>query len=232
MINEENNLINQKKEKTVAYFDFDKTIIDRDSIAPFLIFYLKKYPKKIITLILLTPFFILFTLKITDNQKIKEKISRLFKNMSIKELESVSKYFANNIIPKYYYKDALKQIEFHKEKGDTLVLITASYGLYIKFIAENLGFDKYIATELWKFREHYTGYLYGKNCYKAEKRFRLLSEGFKETETKGRYAYSDSISDLNLFNFAEYKICVNPDKKLEAYAKENAELGFSIVNWK
>lgn len=225
-----NNLINNT-DKTVAYFDFDKTIIDRDSIVPFLFFYLKKYPKKIITLISIVSFFILFVLKIIDNQKIKERISRLFKNMDIKDIDVLSKEFVDNIIPKYYYKDALKQIDHHKQNGDTLVLITASYELYIKFVAKNLGFDKYMATELWKFRGRYTGYLYGKNCYKKEKRFRLLSEGFRDTDAKGRYAYSDSISDLNMFNFAEYKVCVNPDKKLDRYAKENSDIGFSIAKW-
>ena len=67
----------------IAFFDLDKTIIKKDSIIPFMIFYLKKNPKSIIYYIRLIPYLILFFLKIIDNNKIKYEFrSHLIKKLS------------------------------------------------------------------------------------------------------------------------------------------------------
>ena len=42
----------------------------------------------------------------------------------------------------------------------------------------------------------------------------------------------DSISDLPLFEFADTKVCVNPDKRLKSHALNNKDKGFIIVNWR
>ena len=43
----------------------------------------------------------------------------------------------------------------------------------------------------------------------------------KEKDKKIVYAFSDSIWDLPLFSTADYKIAVNPDRKLKKIAKKN-----------
>lgn len=214
----------------IAFFDLDKTIIKKDSIVPFMIFYLKKNPKSIIYYIKLIPYFILFFFKIIDNNKIKYKIASIFKNITVEFGENIGKEFADSIIPNLYYKDALNEIEKLKSQGYNLIMITASFELYAKFIAKNLGFDKYMGTELWTFRGKFTGYMYGKNCYGAAKRYRLFTEHIFPSHKYKNIAYSDSISDLPMLNFAETKICVNPNNEFKKYALNNK--GFVIVEWR
>ena len=214
----------------IAFFDLDKTIIKKDSIVPFMIFYLKKNPKSIIYYIRLIPYFILFILKIIDNNKIKYEIASIFRNITVEFGESIGKEFADSIIPNLYYKDALDEIKKLKSKGYTLIMVTASFELYAKFIAENLGFDKCMGTELWTFRGKFTGYMYGKNCYGIAKRYRLFTERIFSNHKHKNIAYSDSISDLPLLNFAETKICINPNNKFKKHALNNE--GFLIVEWR
>lgn len=216
----------------IAFFDLDKTILSKDSIIPFLKFYIKKRPKVIFNYLLSIPYLVLFLLKIIDNNKIKEFISKIFKGETVKSISDIGEEFAASVIPSFYYKDALKEIDKLKNEGYELILITASFYFYAKAIAKNLGFDKCIATELWHFKDKYTGFIYGQNCYGKEKRFRLLTEGYGEKEIDGKIAYSDSISDIPLFNFAETKICINPNKKFEKYVIKNKSDGFFIVNWR
>ena len=216
----------------VAYFDLDKTILNKDSIVPFMKFYLKKNPKSFIYYIVLIPYFLLFCLKIINNESVKYRIAHIFTNTDINFAESIGKEFADTIVPNLYYKDALEEIKKLKSQGYTLVLITASFELYAKYIAKNLGFDKCMGTELWTFRDKYTGYMYGRNCYGPAKRYRLFTEQFFPDYSYKNIAYSDSISDLPLFDFADTKICVNPDKKLKEYALKNKDKGFKIVSWK
>ena len=130
------------------------------------------------------------------------------------------------------YKDALEEIKKLKNQGYTLILVTASFEIYAKYIAENLGFDRCMGTELWTFRGKYTGYMYGKNCYGAAKRYRLFTEQLFPNYSYKNIAYSDSISDLPLFNFADTKICVNPDKRLKEHALKNKDKGFIIAEWR
>ena len=110
-------------------------------------------------------------------------------------------------------------------------MVTASFELYAKFIAKNLGFDKCMGTELWTFRGKFTGYMYGKNCYGTAKRYRLFTEHIFPNYKYKNIAYSDSISDLSLLNFAETKICVNPNNNFRKYILNNKE-GFLIVKWR
>ena len=174
---------------------------------------------------------ILFFLKIIDNNKIKYEIASIFRNITIEFGEKIGKEFADSIIPNLYFKDALEEIKKLKSKGYTLIMVTASFELYAKFIAKNLGFNKCMGTELWTFRGKFTGYMYGKNCYGAAKRYRLFTEHIFPNHKYKNIAYSDSISDLPLLNFAETKICVNPNNKFRKYILNNKE-GFLIVKWR
>ena len=74
--------------------------------------------------------------------------------------------------------------------------------------------------------------MYGKNCYGKAKRYRLFTEQLFPNYSYKNIAYSDSISDLPLFNFADTKICVNPDKRLKEHALKNKDKGFIIAEWR
>ena len=143
----------------VAFFDLDKTILSKDSIFPFIKFYLMRNPKSILYHIALIPYFLLFILRIIDNQSIKYKIAHIFKNIDIEFGDKIGEDFANTIIPKLYYQDALREINKLKNEGYILVLVTASFEIYAKYIAKNLGFNKIMGSELWTFRGKYTGYM-------------------------------------------------------------------------
>ncbi len=213
----------------IAYFDLDKTIIRKDSIFPFLLFFAKKRKHKYPYLIFIGICALLYRIKIIKNQKMKEISSGIFKNETVEGLDEISKEFVSTFIEPLYFKDALIEIQEHKKNGVKLIMVTASYVYYAKYIAEKLGFDLCIGSELWRHGDKYTGKLYGKNCYAIEKRYRLRVLGYRELMEKESYAYSDSITDIPLLEFATYKICVSPDKKLAKYAAEHED--YKIVNW-
>lgn len=216
----------------IAYFDLDKTIINKDSIFPFLLFFAKSRKHKYPYLLFIGLCALLYKTKIIKNQKMKEIISGIFKNETIESLDKISKEFVDTYIEALYYSDAIAQIEEHKKNNVKLILITASYVYYAKHIAEKLGFDECIGSELWYHKGVYTGKLYGKNCYQIEKRHRLWVLGYRELTEEDSYAYSDSVTDLPLLAFATNKICVNPDAKLRQHAIENADDNYKIVDWK
>jgi len=219
------------KHNTV-FFDLDDTIIKGDSIVKFMAFYLKRNPSKIFIYISLIPYFILFMLHIVKNKKMKERIAKIFEHETIDNLSKVGLEFVNTVISKCYYSYALEEIKKCKEKGYTLVLITASFEFYALHIASKLGFDKCIATKLWTNNNIYTGHIYGRNCYGIEKKHRLHMEGYIHGQESNIAAYSDSISDLPLFKFAKERVCVNPKSCLSKYALKHKDEGYVIVDWR
>ena len=101
--------------------------------------------------------------------------------------------FVNEVLPKYYYKDALEELEELKKDRFELLLVSASYENYMKKVGDNLGFDFVIGTRLGRLNE-----LIGNNNRREEKVARIESylENTKEAiDYDNSKSYSDSYRD-------------------------------------
>lgn len=175
--------------KKYAIFDFDKTITDRDSI----VILWQTYGKNMglhyyLQGISIGVSFIGY--KFTGNfNPTKNKLAKIFDYMTEEDIDE----FVNEVLPKYYYKDALEEIKYLKEEGYTLLLVSASYENYMKKVGENLGFDHVIGTRLGRLNE-----LIGDNNRREEKVARIESylEKIEETiDYENSRSYSDSYRD-------------------------------------
>jgi len=112
-------------------------------------------------------------------------------------------------------------------------MISAAADVVAKPIGELLGFDDVIATEMsFDDCNKLTLNFKTPNCYGVEKTNRyndLLDkkEDLKQCNTQVTF-YSDSYSDLAMFNLAHVKVAVHPDRKLTQHAVEK---GWKIVRW-
>ena len=109
----------------------------------------------------------------------------------------------------------------HRERGDYLLIITATNGFITRPIAERLGVDEILATDPELKDGRYTGHYLGTPCFGAGKVTNLkrwLERHDKSLD--GSYFYSDSINDLPLLEQVSYPIAVNPDERLAAIARE------------
>lgn len=88
--------------------------------------------------------------------------------------------------------------------------------LFSEFVKETYG------SELEIIKNTYTGKI-AKLLDKQDVSLNLVNKYGK----KHSFAFGDSVDDINMFNFVEYPICVNPKKDLESIAKDNA---WVIVN--
>jgi phosphoserine phosphatase len=94
-------------------------------------------------------------------------------------------------------------------------------------IFHEFGITEIIATNAEVKDGHYTGKVAGTACYQQGKLVRLAQwlDGREVTES---WAYSDSINDRFLLEYATHAIAVNPDDRLEKLAKEQA---WEIQDW-
>lgn len=198
--------------KKYAIFDFDKTITDRDSIK----ILWQTYGKNMglhyyLQGISIGASFIGY--KFTGNfNPTKNKMAKIFGYMTEEDIEE----FVNEVLPKYYYKDALEEIKYLKEERYTLLLVSASYENYMKKVGENLGFDHVIGTRLGRLNE-----LIGDNNRREEKVARIESylEKIEESiDYENSRSYSDSYrDDRYMMELTAEKYLINSQVREEGY---------------
>jgi len=115
------------------------------------------------------------------------------------------------------------KIEWHRQQGHRVVIVSASIEELVKPVAEDLGLGQdYLCTRLAVQEGRYTGRLDGPLCYgpgKVEwvKRWADLNQ-VNFPGTVG-YFYTDSASDLPLLELAKHPVAVNPSRKLAKIAE-------------
>ncbi len=138
------------------------------------------------------------------------------------ELEQLHQQFMQEKIEPIMLPKAEELLKNHKEKGDFLLIITATNRFVTAPIAERLGVDAIIATDPEEIDGEYTGKVAGTPCFQAGKVERLqawLAENDHSLE--GSYFYSDSHNDLPLLEEVTNPVAVNPDETLEAHANNH-----------
>lgn len=193
--------------KKAIIYDFDKTIYSKETSMAFMFFFLKRHryliPKFILNLTL-----ILFNIK--DLKKVKNIFFSIFKGMDIEN--DINLFWEKEI--KNIYPYFFEEIKENRKDADLLILISASPDFLLEPIYKKLGFDILISTKYSNFT------LIGKNCKKNEKLKRLNELGSFDVLC----FYSDSLSDLPLFNIAKKKISINKGNKVLGLPKKNGWL--------
>ncbi|MEN9946396.1 MAG: hypothetical protein RLZZ293_782 [Pseudomonadota bacterium] len=202
------------KQQVVAYFDFDGTLSNRDTFLPFLL--------KVVGVwhfILQSPWLLIigltYLLKIIDNEQAKSRIlQRLICGLSKKQLEHYAEQFASLHLSKYIKPEIFARLEWHREHGHTLYLVSANLAIYLRYWVQLHNLDGVIATEL-EFDQHQcaTGNLATANCFGAEKVRRIQAYlQIQQLNFDYIYAYGNSRGDYEMLEYANEGFYVSGDK--------------------
>ena len=142
-------------------------------------------------------------------------------------LTELHELFMKKVIRAQMRPEGFAAIRRHQEAGHQLVGITATSDFITAPIFREFGIIEIIATNAEIVDGKYTGKVINTPCYQKGKLVRLNQwlEGRDVTES---WAYSDSINDRFLLEYADHAIAVNPDDRLEILAKEQ---GWDIQDW-
>ncbi|MFA7555534.1 MAG: HAD family hydrolase [Spongiibacteraceae bacterium] len=112
-------------------------------------------------------------------------------------------------------------LQQHRNKGDYLLIITATNLFVTEPIAKSLGVDHILATVPEFIDGAYTGKVSGTPCFQAGKVERL-QQWLTETdmELEDSYFYSDSHNDLPLLELVTHPFAVDPDPILSKHAQQ------------
>lgn len=128
--------------------------------------------------------------------------------------------FVHTIIRPLLLQPAQQLIEKHRNRGDTLMVITATNRFVTEPIVNLYGIEILLATTPDFRNGRYTGTFTGIPCFQ-EGKVKLLEQWLqKSSETlENSWFYSDSHNDLPLLKRVDNPVAVDPDEKLAIYSK-------------
>ena len=191
-----------EQKKTLALFDFDKIVTDRDTFLPFLIFSFGWF-RTILVLSLLFPQALICLAGFMSRKKFKEMIFKLtIKGWTKEKFHAVAQDFYQKRVKKFLRKSALDEIRKHLENGADVSLVSASPEDWLWPFTEEYGINL-IGTRLEVKDGIYTGKIVGPNCRKAEKVNRV-KEVYDIEKYSDIYAYGDSRGDKEMLEMSNH----------------------------
>lgn len=144
------------------------------------------------------------------------------------EIASWQAAFLRDKIAPIMLPEAHALIDSHRQRGDTLLVITATNEVVAGPIVRQLGVDNLIACGVEVAEGRYTGAPTGTPSYREGKVVRLqdwLAD--RDESLTGATFYSDSHNDLPLLRLVDNPVAVDPDPTLAAHAQDN---GWRIIS--
>lgn len=140
----------------------------------------------------------------------------------MERLESWRESFYEEHIKPIMLQAGQERINWHKERGDLPVIITATNSFVTSPIAQGFGVDVLIATEPEIIDGQYTGELSGTPCFQAGKVSRLQEwMSANDHSLENSWFYSDSHNDLPLLEQVSNPVAVDADDQLVQTAQRN-----------
>ena len=203
------------KEK-IALFDFCDTLVSFQTANEFVRFYVKNYASfgvkiKHILYIILSILKIIDRLELKSNDHSAKKRLLLWqlKGCHKSKMEFVAKEFYQKCIRPRIINETLMELKQKQADNWRIFIVSGGYDIYINFFAIEYGIEltNIIANHLLFKNEKFIG-KYDLNCM-GEEKVKLLKNKINR-ENSFVIAYSDSLSDLPMLNWADEAYVVAP----------------------
>ena len=196
------------KQVVVAAFDFDGTLTQRDTLIPFLARGLG-WPRFLLALLLCSPWLAAFALRLIPNHVAKQTLMQLtLKNKTTAQMDDWTSRWLASDFPGQLRSWPVARLAEHQQAGHCCVMVSASPDIYLKRVAQQLGFDALLCTEMEVVNGRLTGQMKTPNCHGEQKVLRLKAWMDKRFGVEGgaevMYAYGDTSGDKPMLRLAAH----------------------------
>jgi HAD superfamily hydrolase (TIGR01490 family) len=187
--------------RTVAAFDFDGTLTDRDTLLPFLASVVG-WPRVATALGM-------HAHRLARNRDVAKELvlARLLAGLPDEEVREAGRVYARRVRVR---PEMRARLLWHRQEGHDIVIASASLDVYLGEVARSLDVEHVLCTTLEVGADaRCTGRLVGGNCRGPEKATRLRAHLGDETDGEiVLWAYGDSRGDLEMLAMADHPIRV------------------------
>lgn len=148
-------------------------------------------------------------------------LAGLLQGWTLQQVEDLSQSIANEFLVPLYRHDVIARLQQYRTDGLPIILVSTMFPQVTQRIADYVGADAVIGTEMMFHDGKVTGQIVGKSCigprkaHFAQDYFDQLGSSITMQDCA---AYSDSYSDLAFLLASGEAYAVYPDESLEAEA--------------
>jgi HAD superfamily hydrolase (TIGR01490 family) len=211
-----------------AFFDMDNTLLTVDTAISWTRFLYRRGELPTTMLARALYWSTLYKLAVLDMDSVFTKLCMDLRGDS--EAEMVAKcaiWYRQDVAP-YVAPAARVAIERHREQGHVIVLATGSTVYAARPVAEAVGIEHVLSTELEVEGGAFTGkpraLCFGHHKVKLAEQW-AASHGI---DLAASFFYSDSYNDLPMLERVGHAIAINPDARLARLAKQR---GWPMMRW-
>ncbi|MFZ8199965.1 HAD-IB family phosphatase [Alteromonas portus] len=217
----------------LVLFDFDKTIINRDTGAAYVKFMVCRNPMRLSMCFITTPLYIPFLLhKNTKFIGFSIILWLATFGMSIKKVVRLRRSFIRRYLNEsatIIFKDAVQHLQLHTSNADQVVVVSGASQWMVKaiFVAASLPKVEFVCSE----EAHlFGGFICKSHCYASNKvkRVRKLYNLEKYDSIIG---YSDSSVDIPILKLCDRRYIVNPKARCFEKFSKSFNKTMSVLNW-
>ncbi len=227
-------IISSEKDNTgksyFAFFDLDRTIADSVSGKELALAAYKRGLLKRYDLVSAIYISLAYKMKLVNPAKAIFRMGEWVKGIRAETMENLCADVFTEVLLPSVYAQAGNEIKFHKDKNAGLIILSSTLAPVGRKMAEHLGMDDILCTELEAVDGHLTGRPRVNFCFGEEKPRRLKEYCEKNnSKLQDAWYYGDAFADLPALSIVGHPVCINPEPRLERIAKKK---GWKINYWK
>ena len=205
-----------KQNKSYAvFFDLDKTLLTINSGT---LLFTEAYKAGLIssfTILKALILSVIFKLRLKSTEKITKLMAKQLEGIAEISLEKLAKQITENKLVHSLRSSMIKEIEYHKKQGASVVMLSAALCYICKPLSKHLGMNDVICSEMEVKQGIFTGKPKDEICIGKEKEIKAREYcAEKLYNLKETYCYGDSYTDRFVLQLAGSPVCVAPDKRL------------------
>lgn len=215
----------------LAIFDFCDTLVNFQTANEFCKYVLNKESR---SSLLMTDhffekyyFYRLFAKLGLSHFSQKKVLLRGLKGLTKSKLLLYGEQYVHDVIENQLNIEVFQRFLEHVENGDIVVINSGGYEVYLDYFSKKYNIDFTFSTRLKYIDDFFSGEIEGIDCLGVEKVKRLKDANILEKKYQVIFVYSDSITDMPIFDLGTKKYAVVSGLKTPLWATQD---NFEIIN--
>ena len=195
-----------------AFFDMDKTLICENSGSLYMKYRYERGELSGWELAKGLGAYLRYKAGILDIDQWTKGMMSQFKGESVADLENEAETWFEERVAGTVYPEAAEIVRGHLDAGHVVAIVSGSTRFVVKPLAERLGIEHILYTQLEVEGGRFTGRVIEPICFEEGKIYWLQQfiEGH-EIDLAKSWFYTDSITDLPLLDLVGHPVVTNPD---------------------